>query len=161
MRISIADYFMGRDIRYASQLTPDIRARAAQTVERVNQLLARAELDGIEPARDQVTRTAVASGWRTPAINDATANSATGSNHLTGAAVDLQDDGDRHLARWCLANLDVLEEIGLWMERPQWTGGADPWVHLQIVPPKSGHRVYIPSSSPALAEALPGEIEAA
>ena len=38
------------------------------------------------------------------------------------------------------------------MEDPQWT---PTWVHLQIVPPGSRRRVYIPSSKPALAAKLP------
>ena len=100
----------------------------------------------------------MASGWRPAAINDATANAAKLSKHLTGEGIDLRDTGTRDLARWCLRNLDALEEIGLWMEDPQWTPS---WVHLQIVPPNSHRRVYCPSSRPPLAARLPEQEGAA
>lgn len=157
MRISIEDYLMGRDQKYPWELTAEILGNATTTVDRVNTLLAMAEVDGVMPALDQMTRTHVSSGWRPQQVNDRTANAAATSRHITGEAVDLQDTGDRAFARWCLANLDALDNAGLWMERPQWTGGADPWVHLQIVPPKSGKRVYVPSTAPAMVAALPGE----
>lgn len=157
--ISLADYFMGRDAKYASELTPEIRFNAETLVGKVNNLLASAEIDGVMPGRDRATGTAVASGWRPQAVNERTANAASGSKHLTGLAVDLQDTGDRRLAKWCLANEDALKAFGLWMERPQWTGGVDPWVHLQSVPPGSGKRCFVPSQSPPLAAALPGELD--
>jgi hypothetical protein len=158
--ITLEDYWMGRDVKYASALTPEIRANAEELIGRVNNLLNAAELDGVGPDIDQVTGTQVASGWRPPAVNDRTRNSASGSKHLTGRAVDLQDTRGRDLARWCLRQAEpggVLEQFGLWMERPQWTGGADPWVHLQCVPPGSGKRVYVPSTMPARIAALPEE----
>jgi hypothetical protein len=158
--ITIEQYLMGRDVKYAHELTAQIRANAEELVGKVNLLLAFAEADGVEPGFDQVTHTAVASGWRPLAINQAlerTANAAPTSRHITAEAVDLQDTPERSLATWCLANLDALQRAGLWMERPQWTGGADPWVHLQMRPPRSGKRVFIPSASPARVAALPGE----
>ena len=54
-----------------------------------------------------------------------------------------------------LQRIDALQEIGLWMEDPQWT---PTWVHLQIVPPGSRRRVYIPSSRPPLAARLPEQL---
>lgn len=159
-RITLEQYWMGRDLRYAGELTPEIRANAEELVGKVNLLLAFAEADGVEPGYDQVTGTPVASGWRPRGVNARTANAATTSNHILGHAVDLQDTPDRALARWSLANLHELKQVGIWMERPQWTGGArgdDPWVHWQSVPPKSGRRIYIPSSTPPGAAPLPGE----
>lgn len=62
------------------------------------------------------------------------------SKHLAGAACDILDvDGE--LAKWCLANEDVLRRIGLWCEHPDYTKG---WVHFQIMAPKSGRRFFIP-----------------
>jgi hypothetical protein len=46
----------------------------------------------------------------------------------------------------------LLQEIGLWIENPMWT---PTWVHLQIVPPHSGRRIFVPSENPPLAAALP------
>lgn len=150
------DYWMGRNISHPSDLTPEIRANAAELIGRVNLLLSWAYGDNVRPALDAKSGTHIASGWRPPAINDATANSAKLSKHLTGEAIDLRDSGTRDLARWCLRNLDALEEIGLWMEDPQWT---PTWVHLQTVPPGSRRRVYCPSSKPPLAARLPEQIE--
>lgn len=153
---------MGRDKTHAAELTDEIRRNAATTVALVNELLAEAEADGVIPGTDSATGTPVASGWRPAGINARTANAAKKSTHMFGLAVDLQDIPPvRPLARWCLKNQVVLERLGLWMERPQWTAGTngrDPWVHLQTVPPGSGRRVYIPSSATPQADPLPGEI---
>lgn len=62
------------------------------------------------------------------------------SKHLAGAAADLYDP-DGLLADWALINLKVLENIGLWIEDPAYTKG---WLHVQMMPPKSGKRVFIP-----------------
>lgn len=150
--ITLPDYWMGRDVAHAAALTDKIIVNATLLLGRVNLLLAWAYGEHVTPALDAHTGTHVASGWRPPAINDATSTAAAKSKHLSGEAIDLRDSGTRDLARWCLRNLDALEEIGLWMEDPQWTPS---WVHLQIVPPGSRRRVYVPSSRPALAAKLP------
>jgi hypothetical protein len=62
------------------------------------------------------------------------------SKHLAGAAADLHDP-DGLISDYCLSNPEVLERIGLWMEHPDHTKG---WVHVQIMAPKSGKRVFIP-----------------
>lgn len=157
--ITVEQYFMGRDKEYAGDCTDLIIANAHYTVEAVNTLLAVAKKAGVEPGVDQITKTPVASGWRPPAVNDRTCNAAKGSTHLTAEGCDLQDHPDRRLARWCLRNQDELEEIGLWMENPRWCyGNNDPWVHLQTRPPKSGNRVFIPSTAPPQCEPLPEQI---
>lgn len=63
-----------------------------------------------------------------------------GSSHLTGCAVDISDP-DRELQKWCTENVNILEEVGLWCESFEYTAN---WTHLQIVPPKSGKRFFIP-----------------
>jgi len=134
--ITLRTYWMGRDSTHAEELTDDIQRNAVLTVAKCNELLARAGRSDIDT---------VNSGWRPKGVNDATRNSATASRHLTAEAVDLPD-ADRTLATWCVDNLDALREIGLWMEDPRWT---PTWVHVQIMPPRSGRTVYIPSSAPA------------
>jgi hypothetical protein len=149
--ITLKQFFMGRDATYASELTDEIRANAALTVERVNKLLAIAATDGVFPAVKDDSE--VASGWRPFSVNDKTANAAKGtSNHITGKACDVRDTKARDLARWCLRNLHVLADLGLYMENPMWT---PTWVHVQTVPPHSEKRVYVPSENPPLAAALP------
>lgn len=129
---------MGRDAKYAC--SAEALANAAVTVSRTNELKL---LYGIK-------EDVVASGWRPAEVNNATCNAAKTSTHITGQALDTKDP-QRKFAKWCLANLQELEEIGLWMEDPRWT---PTWVHLQTVPPKSGKRVYIPSTKPPLAPPL-------
>jgi hypothetical protein len=157
-------YWMGRDVQYAHELTNEIRDNAADWLGKANLLLAFAEADGVEPGIDQVTHTPIASGWRPLGVNSRTSNAATLSPHIKGNGGDLQDQLSRALAAWCLANGDALKQVGLWMERPQWTCGKnndDPWVHWQRVPPRSGKRFFIPSTAPAGCAPMPGELEVA
>lgn len=135
--IDMQAYWMGRDLEYAEELTEEIRANAQVTVDRTNQLLDRSATGSVHVVR---------SGFRPRAINEATGNAATKSKHLTAEAVDIADD-DRGIADYCAANQDDLVEIGLWCEDFRWT---PTWAHFQIVPPKSGRRIYIPSMAKPL-----------
>ena len=82
----------------------------------------------------------VSSGYRPAEVNAMTSGAAKHSNHMVCRAVDIAD-AKGELAKWCVANLDLLEHHQLWMEAPKYTVG---WVHLQSVPPKSNHRVFVP-----------------
>lgn len=155
--ITLTGYWKDRESRYRMECTGEIRANAAKTVDAWNKLLQMFfESTGI--ILDMVT-----SGWRPKSINDATANAAKGSNHLLALAGDVADP-DRALAQWCVSNPDKLVECGIWIEDPRWcakwnekTQQWDFWVHGQIVPPKSGKRIYIPSLKPPTAPALVGQ----
>lgn len=127
--ISLADYYMNRDILFPRELDAEKRACATLTVARANALLTAAG----------ITRT-VSSGWRPPPINAQTPNASPTSKHLSCQAVDLADEDER-LDRWCMSHLDVLERIGLWLEHPSATPG---WCHVQVVAPRSGRRVFMP-----------------
>lgn len=127
--LKLADYYMGRDRLYRAELTTDLRANARDTVRRVNRLLKRA---GVAAK--------VSSGWRPAAINATIPGAAPGSKHISCLAIDLEDPHGV-LDAWCMANLGVLEEIGLWLEHPHATPG---WCHLQTQPPRSGSRVFSP-----------------
>ena len=81
----------------------------------------------------------VSSGYRPASINEAVGG-AKKSNHMICAAVDFKD-ADGSLARFLISRLDVLESCGLYLESPDKTPG---WVHVQIVAPKSGRRVFLP-----------------
>ncbi len=63
-----------------------------------------------------------------------------GSKHLFGQAADIFDP-KQELQTWCLLNVDKLEEFGLWCESFEVTLN---WVHMQIIPPKSGKRFFKP-----------------
>lgn len=140
MRISVEGYLMGRDALYPGECTPVVRDNAAKTVERVNALLAAMEASGIELEENPRTKSIVNSGWRPPQINGQVANAAPRSKHMTGEACDLFDP-DGTLDDWMMANPDSLASIGLWMEHPSATKG---WAHVQVVPPRSGRRVFYP-----------------
>lgn len=77
------------------------------------------------------------SGWR-PASFNARAGGAVHSKHMTGQAVDL-DDNDGSLDAWLTDAM--LEKHGLAREAPQAT---ESWCHLQSVLPPSGHRTFLP-----------------
>lgn len=62
------------------------------------------------------------------------------SRHLLGAACDIAD-GDGSLKKWVKANISLLETIGLWCED---FASTPSWLHVQIIPPKSGNRFFIP-----------------
>ncbi len=139
--IDLDAFYNGRDNAYRDELTDEIRRNAEDIVAKANELLRRASFEHV---------CTVNSGWRPKQVNEATPEAAAASRHLTGQAVDLPDP-DRTLAAWCVGNLDVLAEVGLWMEDPRWTYDerGDHWVHVQTVPPRSGRRVFIPSAAPA------------
>lgn len=144
--LTLETYWMGRNLTHSRDLTHEIIQNAHITVDKINALIADFEFD------TDLELDTWASGWRPPSVNGSTPNAATGSKHLTARAGDVHDTPGRDFARWCLRNLDRLEAVGLWMEDPQWT---PTWVHLQIVPPGSGRRVYVPSSAPAMVAKLP------
>jgi hypothetical protein len=138
--ITLHDYYMGRDVEYRLLLTPELRANAVVTVHRANILLDAAFAAGVYLDPDPVTGTLVSSGWRPPAVNANTKGAARRSKHMTCQAVDINDDNGE-LDEWCMSNLDYLEEVGVWLEHPLASKG---WTHWQIVPPKSGNRVFYP-----------------
>ncbi len=63
-----------------------------------------------------------------------------GSAHLKAAAVDIADDSNFSLHKWCVKNEKLLAEIGLWCE----VQDDQRRVHFQIFPPKSGKRFFNP-----------------
>lgn len=138
-QITIEDYWMGRDKQFPVRLTDEIRKNASETVSKVNLLLFHAVKDGLVLIASN-KRSLVNSGWRPPAVNAATPNAAAKSHHMSGKACDVSDPTGS-LDKWCMANLEELEHIGLWMEHPNATPG---WCHLQTVPPRSGNRVFQP-----------------
>jgi uncharacterized protein YcbK (DUF882 family) len=79
----------------------------------------------------------VSSGYRPPSVNKAVGG-AKKSSHMSCQACDFKDS-DGSLADWCLKNLDVLIDCGLYLESPAHTIG---WVHVQTRPTKN--RVFIP-----------------
>ena len=89
----------------------------------------------------------VNSGYRRQSDNDATANASKASKHMLLLACDFRDN-DGELRKWCLEHLQQLKDIGIYLEDFRWTPN---WVHMQIVAPGSGKRIFIPSSASPIA----------
>ena len=60
--------------------------------------------------------------------------------HTKAAACDIEDR-DGALWAWLMKNLPLLESLDLYLEDMNHT---PTWVHFQIYPPASGHRIFIP-----------------
>ena len=144
--ITLDEYFGGRRETHGTECSPCIEDNAARTAPLVNDLLKRAESFGIVIPDSHIPGdyfgTQLTSGWRPPSINACTAGAAPQSLHMTGEACDIFDPaGD--LDAWLLTpeGQFTLTDIGLWMEDPGHTLG---WCHVQIRPPPSGRRVFVP-----------------
>ena len=93
-------------------------------------------------------------GFRRPSDQPKNAAAAR-SRHLSGEAIDIDDDDTAYLWKWVHQNLETVAKIGFWMEDPRWTHGhVGTWMHFQIVPPASKRRIYIPNGSQASAPGL-------
>lgn len=122
--ISVLDYLMNRV--KVKDLTDEQTRNMNKLIPSVNEFL---EAFG--------EKRAVNSGIRTASGNKA-AGGRPASKHLVCAAIDLEDK-DGALYRFARANEDILRACGLWCEERM--GG---WLHLQIFPPKSGKRFFLP-----------------
>lgn len=60
------------------------------------------------------------------------------SKHFYCQALDIEDS-DGELYKWILGQEKLLAEIGLWVELK-----TDGWVHIQIKPPGSNKRYFLP-----------------
>ncbi len=138
VHITSEQFFKGRDVQFASELTPSIKANAEETLRRANMLLGMFYQANPGAARNRGCN----SGWRPGMINRNTKGAAPRSHHMTAKAIDVGDD-DEALDAWLMTpeGQKALEACGLWMEHPRATPR---WAHLQIVPPMSGRRVFMP-----------------
>lgn len=123
--ITLEEYYMGRDEEWPPN--QDQIDNALKMVEALSLLEEACEFPLI-----------ITSGYRPTEINCFVAGASRGSLHAQCAAADLRDT-NKKLSTFCLKNLEILEEIGLWMEDPK---SAKDHVHLQVYPPKSGKRVF-------------------
>lgn len=82
----------------------------------------------------------VTSGIRTMADQMRINPKAPKSNHLTGHAIDIADEGLK-LTAWLkkAEGEALLEKLAIYCEE-----GNKNWVHLQSIPPKSNRRWFLP-----------------
>lgn len=137
--ISKQELLQGRDKQYPNDYTQEISDNLDQLLILLNQIRAA----WAKPMK-------VNSGWRPPSINGSTPGAAKNSKHMQGLAADIFDP-DGSLWAWVLQNLDLMKQLGIYMEDKRWTPG---WVHFGFGPPASGHRIFIPSSAPAIDASL-------
>lgn len=129
MAISKKEILMNRDKEYPGDYTKEVS-------DNIDKLLI--SLNKFRAAYDKPMT--VSSGWRPPSVNADIANAAKKSNHMIGLACDFKDS-DGSLDKFCMDNLKLLEQCGLWLEHPDSSPG---WTHLQCISPKSGNRVFRP-----------------
>ena len=134
MRIRKEMYWNGKDIKYANDLTSDVDANATKLLEAVNTFLTNYRPIII-----------ISSGWRPKSYNTKIGG-APSSNHITGLAIDIKDT-DNSVFKYVLKNLDLAQQLGLYFEDKRWT---PTWVHIQLVKPKLGKRIFVPNSNPPL-----------
>lgn len=138
--ITLEQYFMGRDRTHALQLSTELRANAWRTVEAANKLLVLAKGAGVRPTPG-LAWGMVRSGWRPPDINATTKNASRTSLHMQCLAIDIEDNNGE-LRDWALKVAStVLRDLALWLEHPSATPS---WCHVQLKPPGSGNRVFLP-----------------
>jgi hypothetical protein len=140
--ITIEEYFMGRREKYKKDYLPEYEVNAKDLLSRVNPLLEKVALIAtwVDFELHPENKSLVSSGWRPPAVNAKTPNSALKSKHMTCNAIDIYDpDGD--IDDFLMGNERLLQEFGLSMEHASATKG---WCHLQNIPPKSGKSIYYP-----------------
>ena len=129
MAIAKSEILMGRDESHKTDYTQEVS-------DNIDKLLI--PLNKFREAYGKPMT--VTSGWRPPSINAGTTGAAKKSNHMLGLACDFLDK-DGALDKFCMENLSLLEDLGLYLEHPDSTPN---WCHLQCVPPKSGNRVFKP-----------------
>jgi hypothetical protein len=122
--ITEQQYWMGRDKKYANELTDDIKRNATELMRRVNALLN--DITVLTGMRfDDIV---ISSGWRPAAINANTKGAAKKSLHMTGRALDIAD-ADHILYTLIMKHVDLLHKHKLWMESML---SAPNWVHLDM-----------------------------
>lgn len=133
---------MGRDKTYPKEYTTIV----SDNLDKLLKVIEKVESKYVEDGGKPFT---VNSGWRPSGINAVTSNASAGSKHLLGLAVDV-GDSDCKIWKWVLENVAFLKENNIHIEDKRWTSSDESggWVHFQIVPPKSGKFIYIPSGAP-------------
>ena len=130
---------MGRNKQFPQYYTKEVDANLNVLLEKINIVRAKYGKPMI-----------VSSGWRSPEVNAATPGAAKASKHMSGLAVDIYDK-DCELWKWVLQNLDLMQELGLYLEDKRFTPN---WVHFEVGAPASGKRIFKPSTAAAPAPKL-------
>lgn len=121
-------------------VTDEVRKNAGDLLDAVNELLVKAEDDGVGMWVNPKTKTYV-SGEKNGGFRPQDCPiGAPNSKHKKGLAIDIYDP-EGELDEWCGRNVKTLEELGLYLEASKFTNG---WCHIQCVAPGSGRRFFVP-----------------
>lgn len=133
--VTVKELLMGR--AEVSDLSDELQANLKILHERINKL---------RVAYGKAMK--VNDGYRR--AQDKPKNGAAHSTHYRCLAVDIDDNDAGDLWFWVMENLQLLKDIGLWMEHGNYTHNKTygTWCHFQVVPPGSGKRIYVPSTAP-------------
>lgn len=141
MAISDQEFLMGR-YKSLDELSPEKKANSIETLRLIN--IVRIRYNKAMKVNDGIRRPTDTYG-------------ATLSTHFDGNAIDIDDNLNGDLWKWLMLpeQMLMLQELGLYLEHGCYTHYIDPisnrersWVHFQRVAPKSGRRIYIPSTKP-------------
>ncbi len=113
--------------------TPEIDANLATLLEHLNRLRT-------AYGKAMYVTSGLRSDSQQAALIKAGKSTAKKSKHLSGQAADIADVDGKFWA-WCMDNLALLEEVGIWLEDKVST---PEWVHCQCVAPGSGKRIFQP-----------------
>lgn len=136
--LSKQELLKGRDLQYPADYTQEISDNLDKLLVIMNQIRS---AYGISMT--------VNSGWRPPSINSNTPGAAKHSKHMLGLACDIADP-DGSLWAWTINNLQLMKDLGIFMEHKWWTSSdsSGGWVHYQLSPSNSGKRIFVPSNNP-------------
>ena len=124
MAISKSEILMGREVQYP--LNPEQQKNLDILLVKMNKV------------RDAYGKPmSVSSGYRPAAINAGVSGAAKNSSHTLCMACDIKDP-DGSVRKWVLANLQLMKDLGLWIEDFRWT---PTWVHFQIRP--ASRRIFM------------------
>lgn len=133
--ITVQEYFHESVTKYGYSPTVQDNDRADDLLTRVSAI----EDDWLAAGHAELVQT---SGHRTRQktldLIASGVRAALGGNHEKSLAIDIADPSGE-LDEWLTD--EMLTSYGLWREAPPSTPG---WVHVQSVPPKSGHRTFFP-----------------
>lgn len=136
--ISLADYF--GDWYEHIDAVDARKENAEKLLDACSELEALARADGMVFPVNPQTSCQIAGqtygGFRPQACKQGAPHSA----HKEGLAVDIYDPEDE-IDEWCLANQNLLERCGIYIEDPKYTPR---WSHWSIRRPSSGNRVFLP-----------------
>jgi hypothetical protein len=120
--------------------TQERQRNSAALLVAANRLMAEAALAGVEFSINPKTNSQISGSTYGGFRPQNCPIGAPNSNHKEGRGVDVYDPKNE-IDAWCMKNLDVLEQCGIWIEHPSKT---NTWSHWQSVAPRSGNRVYMP-----------------